>query len=532
MSRLCLTAVLVFLAAGWVYAEATGAPPSKPPPLSLPPIVPLTGSAPETQPAKPAQPAKPPGLSLPTGLPAPPPPPKTVSVAMLLARLRDPDAEKRLAAAESLARSNTRDLSVIAPLAAALKDPDPQVRSQVVIALGHTQDKAALDPLMTAAKDEQFSVRADAIRAIQELGGETALTALATVLKAGDENVRAEVVHAIGQLKDPRVFAALVEALRDPQPSVAIEACGALGDIGDPRALRPLVAAIKSTAPEVRRAAVRAVRWLGVAKESEEDVAFRQKVEKRRIKAFKAEGVELCDVLRIVRETGNVNLHVRWKPLAARKIEPSTPITISPGLLEPDGVLAEALLAADPQGEVGWIIHRGVVIVSTLADLEACAAAPALCAEIPCAGAPADLEVRRKLGLRLPKVECADVALPAFFQAMEGALQLTFKVNWEALKEFDVTPESRVAVALADVPAERVLRLALHDLEATGKIGLGIKDGAVLVTSAAELAPLRQPAAAPLVAPPASPAQPPPAPAPVPGAPAPSAPAPALRPAA
>ena len=59
MSRLCLTAVLVFLAAGWVYAEATGAPPSKPPPLSLPPIVPLTGSAPETQPAKPAQPAKP-----------------------------------------------------------------------------------------------------------------------------------------------------------------------------------------------------------------------------------------------------------------------------------------------------------------------------------------------------------------------------------------------------------------------------------------------------------------------------------------
>lgn len=504
MSRSLLAVVLVFLAAGWVCAAAAGGTPPKPPPLSLPPIIPMTGETPDTPPPKPPpppppsstppQPAKPPGLSLPTASPPPASLPKPIAVDMLVAQLGSPDAEKRLLAAEGLAASNTRDPSVIAPLTAALADPDPQVRGLVVVALGHTQNKAALDPLMKATKDEQFSVRADAIRAISELGAETAMPVLATIMKAGDENVRTEAVHAIGRLNDPRAFAALLEALRDPQPTVVIEACAAIGEAGDPRALRPLAAVVRSADPKVRRAAVRAVRWLGAAKDNEEDIAFRQKVEKRRIKGVKLEGAEFGEILRILRETGDVNLHVCWKPLAARKIGPTTPITISPGSMEPDGVLAEALLAADPQGEVAWIIHRGIVIVSTLADLEACAAARMLCAEIPCAGAPADLDARRKLGLRLPKVECADVTLPAFLQALQGALQVNFKANWAALKEFDVTEESKITVSLADVPADRALRLVLRDLEATGKIGVGIKGGTVLITSVAELAPLRQPA--------------------------------------
>jgi len=314
-------------------------------------------------------------------------------------------------------------------------------------------------------------------------------------LKTGDENLRVEAIHAIGHLSDPRALPALVEALSDAQPPVVAEAAVALGEIGDARAIRPLAATLKNADPKVRRAAVRGFRWLGGAKEDEADRAFRQKLEGRKLARFRAEGVEFKNLLQLLRDSGGMNVHVRWKALAARKITPSTPVTVTPALPEPDAVLTEILLAAEPAGEVAWMIHRGVVIVSTVADLEACMAARTLCGEIPCGGGPPDLEARRKLGLRLPKVDCPDVPLSAFVQSLQGALKVDFKVNWQALKEFEVTEESRVVVALADVPAERVLRLALHDLEPTGKIGFGVKDGVVLITSSAELAPLQQPAA-------------------------------------
>lgn len=508
MSRSPLALVVVFLTAAWLYAAVAGSPPPQPP-LSLPPIIPLTGEKPVTAPVAPP-PAKPGSAPpQPANPPAPPvapppvaPPPKALTVEVMVAQLRSPDAQKRLAAAEGLANSNTRDPTVIEPLAAALADADPQVRSLAAIALGHTQNKTAIAPLMTALKDEQFSVRADAVRAIQEIGGEAAMTALATALKSGDENTRVEAVHAIGRVNDPRAGAALVEALRDPQPAVVIEAAAALGEVGDLKALRPLVVTLKSADPMIRRAAARGVRWLGVAKDCEEDLAFRQKMEKRRLKGFKWEGTAFGGILQVLRDSGGMNVHVRWKPLTAAKITPTTPVTLSPALQEPDAVLTEVLLAADPKGEAAWMIYRGIVIVSTLADLEACVAARTLYGEIPCAGGPADLEVRQKLGLRLPKVECPDVPLSGFVQSLQDALKVDFKVNWQALKEFEVTGESRVTVSLLDVPAERVLRLALHDLEPTGKIGFGVKDGAVLITSSAELAPLRR-QAAPFSAPPA-----------------------------
>ena len=515
MSRLLIAAVMVFLAASGAYAEAVGSPPPKPPPLTLPSIVPLTGEAPTpsppkpppakqpSQPGAPSQPAAPPPLTLPGAPSAPAAPPKAISVEVLVAQLKDADPQKRLAAAEGLAESKTRDPSVIGPLAAALKDADPQVRSFVVIALGNTQNPAALEPLIAATKDEQLSVRADAVRGLLALGGEPAATALAAVAKSGDESTRVEAIHALGHLKDARTTAAIIEALRDPQPSVAAEAATALGESGDMRALRPIFATMKTPDPNARRAAVRAVRWLGGAQESEEDRAVRRRIEKKRLGKFQVRDVELCEVLQHLRDTGGLNLHVRWKPLAARQIGPSTLVTASPAVAEPDGVLAEILLAVEPAGEVGWMIHRGVVIVSTLADLEACAAARTLCGEIPCAGGPKDLEVRRQLGLRLPKADCPEIALAALVQSLQAALKVDFRVNWEALKEFGVTQESKISVVLTDVPTEQVLRLVLHDLEGTGKVDFGVKDGAVVITSAAELAPLRRPAAPPLITPPA-----------------------------
>jgi beta-lactamase regulating signal transducer with metallopeptidase domain len=113
--------------------------------------------------------------------------------------------------ARSATAGNRSD--VIAPLLAALQDPDPQVREKAAIGLAFRRDPRIVDPLLVAIADP-------------------------------DSQVREKAAIALGASGDRRVVAALTNALKDPDSQVREKAVGGLVLLG----LRPSIPPAPSSA--------------------------------------------------------------------------------------------------------------------------------------------------------------------------------------------------------------------------------------------------------------------------------------------
>jgi len=432
-------------------------------------------------------------------------------VPVLITKLGDPSARVRLAAAEALAQSGTRDEKVVSPLATALTDDDARVRAFAAIALGRTGSPKALDPLLAATRDSDALVQFDAVRALGALKGQAALTALGQVLKGPDARLRGCAATALGQLGDARAVPKLLEALKDPDANVAADAAAALGEIGDWRALAPLVAAMKTGNATMRRSAVRAIRWLGAPGEGEADLALRRRLDQAKIGPMRIQNVEMKDVLALLRDSGAPNVHAHWAALAAVGIGESTPMTINTAASSPDGALMEILLAADPSARAAFAVKSGILVVSTVSDLEACARAWAAAGDAGATGG-CDPATRQKLLASVPRITCDGVELRLAIQSIQESSKIDLQVQWPALEPLGVTPPKKVSMMLTDVAVCNVLCLLMHDLDAAGRIGYGVKDGAVVISTRDQLAKLPPPAPAAAVEPAAVPPEAPPKP--------------------
>ncbi len=72
------------------------------------------------------------------------------------------------------------------PLMAALKDTDPSIRRQAVVALGDRRDRGATDEIIRALKDPDDDVRLDAVIALGKIGDARAVEPLIEKLKSYD----------------------------------------------------------------------------------------------------------------------------------------------------------------------------------------------------------------------------------------------------------------------------------------------------------------------------------------------------------
>jgi|CZKF01.1.fsa_nt_gi HEAT repeat protein len=239
-----------------------------------------------------------------------------VRVSNELGILKNANAAVRQHAAEALGRSKSS--RVVAPLIAALNDPDPGVQGSAAMALGQIQDSRAVQPLMATFKaavkdgqatkgpDDQYSVtdqqrsRLDvaqkAADALGNLGapaldglmaafkdkdlngyaapglvkmGAPAVDALVAAMKDPDADVRWEAANALGEIKDPRAVPPLLEALQ--AKDLQWHAAYALGKIKDPRAVEPLIAALQNKDAEFREQVASA---LGEIKDPRADAAL------------------------------------------------------------------------------------------------------------------------------------------------------------------------------------------------------------------------------------------------------------------
>ncbi|HJU69719.1 MAG TPA: HEAT repeat domain-containing protein [Gemmatimonadaceae bacterium] len=154
------------------------------------------------------------------------------------------------------AASSPKGREVIAPLRAALGDPDPCVRRFVAPLLGRTQQSAAVETLVTALRDENPVTRESAAIGLRFAENPSTIDPLTRALEDRESSVRAAAAWALGEIEDSRAIPALERTLKDADPLVRINAAWALGEIEDPAAIPALTALLREDRdPEVRRMA-------------------------------------------------------------------------------------------------------------------------------------------------------------------------------------------------------------------------------------------------------------------------------------
>jgi hypothetical protein len=154
------------------------------------------------------------------------------------------------------AASSPKGREVIAPLRAALGDPDPCVRRFAAPLLGRTQQSAAVETLVTALRDENPITREAAAVGLRFAENPSTIDPLTRALEDRESSVRAAAAWALGEIEDSRAIPALERTLKDADPLVRINAAWALGEIEDPAAIPALTALLREDRdPEVRRMA-------------------------------------------------------------------------------------------------------------------------------------------------------------------------------------------------------------------------------------------------------------------------------------
>jgi HEAT repeat protein len=157
---------------------------------------------------------------------------------------------------------------VIAPLIAALHDPDESVRKEAAEVLGKLGDTRAVEPLIEALKDDNWEVHWRAAGALEKIGT-PAVQPLIEALK-GDKasfrwgaNLRWAAAEALGKI-GIAALQPLIDALKNDKTSLRWRAASALGKIKDTRAVPPLIEALKDDDWEVCRVAMDALGNIGV----------------------------------------------------------------------------------------------------------------------------------------------------------------------------------------------------------------------------------------------------------------------------
>jgi HEAT repeat protein len=142
-------------------------------------------------------------------------------------------------------------------LAAALKDPDRDVRIAAARSIGRLRAPEVAEDLLAAGVDRQ--VPPALVRwALLQIGA-PALPRLLPGLSADDERVRSGAVQLIGLLGGPSEAGQIEERLRDTSAMVRAQAARALGRIGGGRNLPALREAAWDRIPTVRVAAAEAL---------------------------------------------------------------------------------------------------------------------------------------------------------------------------------------------------------------------------------------------------------------------------------
>src|SRR3989304_3724288 len=162
-------------------------------------------------------------------------------------------------------------------LIAALKDADADVRKAAAEALERLEARERLDALAKKIEAGQMLERVKVIYPPSDLRGPRVAAILSAALKDPSEDVRAAAARALGTMADATVLQALVESLKDASPIVVRAGVEAISNFRDPGLLGPPVRALKHQDSGVVERALEAVSRFGDKRAEEALVYFASK---------------------------------------------------------------------------------------------------------------------------------------------------------------------------------------------------------------------------------------------------------------
>jgi HEAT repeat protein len=157
--------------------------------------------------------------------------------------------------------------SSLEPLAAALSNPDPEVRTEAAQALGKFGDRAAVEPLISLLEDPVPTVKLTAIEALKNLGINA--NSLSKRLQSSDWRTRADAANLVGRLGIIEVVPLLINNVNDKELAPRLESINALAKLKDKRATSTLLIALDDENASVRATVAVALGNLGDEKAAE-----------------------------------------------------------------------------------------------------------------------------------------------------------------------------------------------------------------------------------------------------------------------
>ncbi len=157
----------------------------------------------------------------------------------LIVAIQDPDPHVRSVVIMGLGKIGGP--SVANMLVEFLKDQDDRVRANAVEAMAVVGDLSLVDAIVPCLHDKNNRVRANAIITLWRLGHYQIFEAIMEMLRNPDKWMRASAAFALGELKDLRFFPMLAQCLRDPDADVRRNVIRSLGKIAEPIMLAPYI---------------------------------------------------------------------------------------------------------------------------------------------------------------------------------------------------------------------------------------------------------------------------------------------------
>lgn len=175
----------------------------------------------------------------------------------LIVAIQDPDPHVRSVVIMSLGKIGGP--SVANMLIGFLKDPDDRVRANAVEAMADVGDLSMAEEILPCLYDESNRVRANTIMTLWHLGYYQIYEAVIDMMRHPDKWMRASAAFSLGELKDTRFFPILIQAIRDPEADVRRNVIKALGKIASPFVLAPYIRPLRFDPDENVRKEVMAV---------------------------------------------------------------------------------------------------------------------------------------------------------------------------------------------------------------------------------------------------------------------------------
>lgn len=206
---------------------------------------------------------------------------KQIALPLLFECLQDESWQVRRIAAERLGTERWEDMQIVEKLVSCLQDPKllvrveaagslgklgdtrgietlvsnlhiPEMRFQVIRALGNRADERAIKALLSCLPDPEKGVRHQAVLSLQKVGDSRIILALLSYLQDPSWEVQIAIVEILEAWGDSQVIESLLACLESEKKWPTRKwICWALGKLGDERAIDPLIACLQDQESQI-----------------------------------------------------------------------------------------------------------------------------------------------------------------------------------------------------------------------------------------------------------------------------------------